>query len=332
MTTQSNIDPRRVHFVTLAKGIQDIGDAVILNDRGRGRIAVSMVMAAKAVSSDADLYGAFINACKGVHADAKEAKNIYANGWAFFRDNIGDVRADAGIKKPEAVTLDKMMADDTKDMDSGMRAYSNKLTGARQTALLFGAAIVVQFDACGVDWNNVMEGPHNTVTVDKVNALRLFEHAKLDKTINGWIMALFPISATIGKFRFGTLADLGVNELRKQNIKPTPVQRKTADTAAMRDRLTLIASDLDKADAKTYDAMPNDNVALKAFIGIANALNDGSLKGVRFNKNAYTIIEAIVEGASEEAEGKPVNATYKALMDFASKLADKRIPADKKAA
>lgn len=324
--TNSNTDPRRAHFILLAKGLHDVGEGRQLSDRGRARITVAMVMAAQSVSADKDQYSALIRACQGLHADRKEQRDAYATAWAFFRDNVYDVIADANIKKRDHVVFDKVMSDkkDDEKLDSEDRARMNAPISARSQALMFGASVVVQFDAAAVDWNGVQQGKNGDVVVtDEANMKRLFANAKKDKSIANWQLKDYPIG-TFGNFRFTTLAELGNDVMRQRNIKKA-APRRTADTTAMRDRLALVAKDLDQADAKSYDAPPDQSNALKAFVGIANALNDGTLKGVRFNNVAFSVIDWITEGAACEAEGKPVPPQYSALMQWASDFMDKNV-------
>lgn len=319
----TNNDPRLVHFTLLARGLHDVGAGRVLTDRGRARIVVGMVMAAKSVASDELAYGDLIRAASGIHADQKEQKTAYAEAWAFFRNNTGEVR---GKLKPDDVRIDRHYAPERgkDDMGATGRAIENAPVGARVQALMFAASVLIHFDACGVNWDNIAQGKgDDAIVTDESNMKLLYVNLKKDKSIANWVVKDYPIS-TYGQFRFSPLAEEGNNELRRRNVKKA-APRRTADTTAMRDRLTLVAKDLDEADAKSYDAAPDDSKALAAFVGIANALNDSTLKGVRFNNSAYSIINAMVEGAKAEAKGEEVPKQYKALLDFYASLMDKSI-------
>src|SRR6478752_2491633 len=159
--------------------------------------------------------------------------------------------------------------------------------------------------------------------------VRLFEHAKKDKSIKAWQMKDYPIG-TFGNFRFTTLAELGNEEMRRRNVKKG-APRKTADLMARRDALAN-AIGIKDDDAKSYDASPDDSKALAAFVSIANALNDSTLKGARFDNVDYTAIDWIVEGMKAVKSGKPATPQYTALRQFVSNMLDKNVAADKKAA
>lgn len=335
--SNSNIDVRRPFFADIARGLRDVTQGRVLSEGGKGKTIVAFVTMAAALQVQGlkDEYDTFVRACRSIHADPKESRMLYADGWAYFRNNIGDVLSDVKVK-PDAVSLVKVTSDAEKNTVA--RKSTNSLTSARESVIRAAASVVSWFDACGVVWTetNSKEEVSALITASKSgDYLRVYEATNMERLFpkrDKSIASTFKDHdyATVGNyqaFTFGTLEENGNADMQQKGMKKIPVNRNTAGTAAMRDQLKVLSGtgdgSLDKADAASYDAPADDNLVLKTFIAAATALNDGSLKHTRFNNVVFTVSDWIARGVAAESKGEPLPDEYKALVAFASDYMDK---------
>jgi hypothetical protein len=299
-------DPCSVAFVKLAKGLDAVGRGKILTDDGRASVLIGMVSAAAIahgfdkLAGDVDVYAEMIRHARGLHADKKDAPQAYAAAMTYWRDISYMSREAAGLKKPEAVRFDKYTAEkDTPGakMDVGSRQVANAPIGARLSALMFASSVLVAFDKAAINWKAVSEGKGGSLVVDEDTIKRLFPER--GEAIEAWQLNHFPI-ATYGPFRFTTLSEKGNEIMRNEGTKKKPPQRDSK-IIALRDTLDTVATTIVEADAKSYDAPVDDNKALAALTGLANALNDGSLKHFRFTTDQFNRMMAIVDEAIADA-------------------------------
>lgn len=324
--TEMKNDPRASAFALFTNGVKDVGAGKELSDKGRAGVVVGMVMAAQAIHADTDEYRMMIRAAAGLHADAKEQQAAYSAAWGYWR-NVIDL---AGIKsKHDQLRIDRVTAEDSPNTDNTDRARTNASVNARTQAIMFAASVLVQFDHAKVNWNEVKLGKRgDSIVTDEENMRRLFANLKKDKSIEQWELPHYPI-ATYGNFRFTALAEEGANVLRARGVKKSAT-RKSADTSAMRDKLADVAKVIVEADAKSYDAPASENKALAAFISIATALNDGTLKGARLNNTMFTAIDWIVQAVQSQEKGEEMPEHARRLLKFVSDMLDKNVSHENK--
>lgn len=333
--SSSNVDLRSVHFALMAKGLNETGIGQSQMDDGRAHLIAGLVMAC-AVSDD-DTRANMVRHAAGIHADPKEQKGAYADGWSYWRNNMVEAMSDAKIKAFEAINIDLHRApakakDDT--MGSEERQSLNRLVNSRIAAIKYASLVLIAFDHAKVEWSEVKLGARSvSLKVSISNARKLFGEKKkasidsLDLEESEYLS----IKGNMGSFRFSTLVQNGEDILKANGTKKAVVKKDTANIMARRDALANVVGIKDD-DAKSYDAPVAENKALAAFVSIANALNDSTLTGARFDNIDFTAIDWIVEGMSAVRDGKEGSPQYKALRQFVSNMLDKSIPAAKKAA
>lgn len=346
MNTQSNIDIRRPFFISLAKGLVMTSEGRAKLEAGKARTIVSLVSMAAMLAAQEDKadYTNLVLACRQIHADPTKSRVDYASGWAFFRNNLGDVLTDAKIKSEEDVSLVKKTKADNKDTDTyDIRSY-NRLEGTRESALKTAASIVYWFHACGVSWSATAEDGtvHLLVTASKsgeqirvqepTNMNRLY--AKKEDSVKRAFKEHDYVN--IGNhmtFTFTALEESGNAKLIKDGFKKQPATRDTTKINALRDALTTVADEsnthgLLNDTSGAFDKPADENVILKTFIATANWLNDPTLKNVKADNVDYSIMTWLYEGMVALSKGQDVPPTYKALHDFASKYLDKNVAKD----
>ncbi len=339
--TNSNIDPRADYFTLMARGLNETGKGQEAIDNGRANLTCGMVMAYAAIQGiNPDAADTMLRMAKGLHADPKQFRTLYADSFAYWRDHMRSVREDAKVKDVEQINIDRHMAPaKAKDdhVGSETREQLNRLVIARLGAIKAACSVLVAFVDADIEWagedkdGNAIEyvklgarGVSLRVTVS--NLRKLYGDKKkasidaLEMEPNEFVI----IKGNMGKFRFSTLAERGDEAMKLEGIKKDAPKRDTGKLLATRDALKIVAGIGDE-DAKAHDAKPDENGALQAFVGIANYLNDSSLKHVRLDNVMYSVVNWITEGMAAEAEGKPVPPQYKALHDFANNMLDKHV-------
>ena len=333
--TNSNVDPRNVHFALMAKGLQETGAGQSQMDDGRAHLIAGAVMAYR--ESDSVMRETMLRHASGIHADPKEQKGAYADAWAYWRNTLDTVRADAKVKTREEINTDLHRApakakDDT--MGSEERQSLNRLINSRIAAIKYACLVLVAFDEAKIDWDGVKLGARSVSIKTTVSNARVLFGAKKKASIDGLDLEeseFLSIKGNTGAFRFSTLAQNGEDILKARGVKQVK-PRATADASALRDTLRNAVSGLDNAERKLYDAKVGENDVLKVFVQAANALNLSTLTGFRFDNTDYSAIDWITEGATAVAEGKPMPPQYAALRQFVANMLDKNISSDKKAA
>ena len=297
-------------------------------DDGRAHLIAGIIMVA--ATSDDESRAYLLRQAAGIHADPKEQQSTYASAWRYWQDTMLSVIEDAKIKSRENINVHAHRApakakDDT--MGSEERQSLNRLVNSRVSAIKYACLVLVAFEYADVDWTQIKLGARSiSVKISISNARKLFGPKK-KASIDGLDLEeseYLSIKGNMGQFRFSTLAQMGEDVLKAQGVKKASGKKDTANIMARRDALANVVGIKDD-DAKSYDAKPDESKALAAFVSIANALNDGTLTGARFDNVDYTAIDWIVEGMSAVKSGKEASPQYRALRQFVSDMLDKSV-------
>lgn len=263
----SNANPD-MYINNMSKGLKMVGRGDEQSRKGQAIVTVAMVLYAKAMreSADPSAYNMLIRNVAGIHVNAKDQPETFANAWNYWRSIFNhEIKFDlADTKEEEDVT-------ERRELNAPRQSHVRTLRTA--------TSVTFALDHAKLDWNDVRELPKNNDTFALTQGAALLVWPKKDKTIGK--AALGVMVDTFGSFNFKSLKSLGDEALIAAKVKK-PARTATTKARPVRDVVEAMGNDVENADAKAFDKTTRLK-SFEALIKLIDALNDKSVEGRLFD-------------------------------------------------
>lgn len=276
--TQANSNPD-MYINNMSKGLKMVGRGDEQNRKGTAITAVALVLYAKAMkeSADPEQYNMLMRNVAGIHANAKDQPDTFANSWNYWRSIFGgEIKFDlAGTKEEEDVT-------ERRELNAPRQSHVRTLRTA--------TSIAYALDAAKIDWNDVRELPKNNDSFAITQSAALLLWPKKDKTIGK--QALGVMVDTFGSFNFKSLKSIGDEALVSAKVKK-PARVAPTKAKPVRDVVEETGNAVENADPKAFDKVTRLK-SFEALVKLIDALNDKSVEG-RLHDPSIAPFRAYVE-------------------------------------